>query len=149
MPPALLCQDLKISVVITLLADMYYIFPIYVDMQDVGHSGVSRRRVYTIVVLKDAVEMIKNPIDMYSEVKSFLNSVMESWGGGTVPSDYLTADATEIQLDAMEMSRIFDSWLVQGWVSLFPWTIFDNGYLLTLWNQFDFIYWSHVYDYLN
>ena len=40
-------------------------------MQDVGHSGVSRRRVYTIVALKEAVDIIKNPIEMYSEVVDF------------------------------------------------------------------------------
>lgn len=100
-------------------------------MQDVGHSGVSRRRVYTIVALKEAVDIIKNPIEMYSEVVDFLNTLMESWGGGTVPSDYLTADATEIQLDAMETSRIFDYYLVHfGSFSQVP--MANTNYLLIL-----------------
>ncbi|CAL1156581.1 unnamed protein product, partial [Cladocopium goreaui] len=122
-PLAVLENDLKISVVISLLGDMFYIFPIYVDMQDVGHSGVSRRRVYTIVALKEAVDIIKNPIEMYSEVVDFLNTLMESWGGGTVPSDYLTADATEIQLDAMETSRTSGK--------LFRSNVTDLSYLLS------------------
>ena len=97
---------MKISVVISLLADMFDVFPIYVDMEDVGHSGVSRKRVYTIVVLREDVEVIRDPIDMYEELVGHLKSLSQSWGGGTVPSDYLTADLTEIQLDAMESSRV-------------------------------------------
>ena len=122
---------------------MFYIFPIYVDMQDVGHSGVSRRRVYTIVALKEAVDIIKNPIEMYSEVVDFLNTLMESWGGGTVPSDYLTADATEIQLDAMETSRIFDYYLVHfGSFSQVP--MANNNYLLILFmgQRYYYVMWT-------
>jgi hypothetical protein len=104
----LLPQDMKISVLITLLADMFEIYPIYVDMEDVGHSGVSRRRGYTIVVLREEVDVIRNPVEMYQELVGHLKSLSQSWGGGTVPSDYLTADSTEIQLDALESSRFLD-----------------------------------------
>lgn len=116
-------EDLKISVVIELLSDMFYIFPIYVDMEDVGHSGVSRRRVYTVVALKDAVDIIRNPVQLYGQVVEFLHGMTELWGGGTVPCDYLTADTTEIQLDAMEVARTTGK--------LFRSNITDLSYLLS------------------
>ena len=97
-------EDMRLNVVRDLLGDLYDIYPLAVDLGDVGHTGASRRRLYVIVALKGSTRCVANPITLYSKLKEYLREVQELNDCRTTPSDYLTADAVEIQLDAMEVA---------------------------------------------
>ena len=82
-----------------MLGDLYNIYPLYVDLDDVGHSGASRHRVYVILALK-TLRMIADPRQVYARVSATLRQTYT-----TRPRDYLNASVLEVQCEAMEASR--------------------------------------------
>ena len=92
----------------SLLGDMYGIFPLHVDMADVGHSGASRRRLYVILAHKQHCRMLASPTEVYDQVSKRIRAACH-----TKPSDYLTADTLEVQCEAMEVARTLSQLAVE------------------------------------
>ncbi|CAE7466337.1 ttn-1, partial [Symbiodinium sp. KB8] len=92
--------DLRVEVLEGMLKEHYMIFPVHVDMADVGHSGVSRKRVYVIFASKASCRMLVHPVRLYDFVSAQLRATYR-----TKPSDYLTADSMEVQWEASEVAR--------------------------------------------
>ncbi|CAE7029452.1 unnamed protein product [Symbiodinium sp. CCMP2592] len=88
-PMAILENDFKTEILNGLLGDAYNIYPLQVKTDDVGHSGVSRSRLYIILASKQC-QQIMDPGQLYS-------SVAERNRGrfSTQPKDYIIADEFE------------------------------------------------------
>ncbi|CAE7835498.1 unnamed protein product [Symbiodinium sp. CCMP2592] len=93
-------KDFHVDILRTLLADAYNIYPLYVDLEDVGHAGVARSRVYVVVVTK-MYRVLANPQDIYEKVARELRLRFF-----TRPWDYLTASSLEVQCEALEAARL-------------------------------------------
>ena len=89
------------EMLMVLLQDMYDLYRIPVDMADVGHSGASRKRVYILVVLRAALCCHFDPLQLSYRVFDAIRSA-----GGTRVRDYITASNLEVQVEAMEVSRM-------------------------------------------
>ncbi|CAE7256581.1 unnamed protein product [Symbiodinium microadriaticum] len=100
--------DMHLEVIQSLLGDMYGIFPLHVDMADVGHSGASRRRLYVILAHKQHCRMLASPTEVYDQVSKRIRAACH-----TKPSDYLTADTLEVQCEAMEVARTLSQLAVE------------------------------------
>ncbi|CAE8624308.1 unnamed protein product, partial [Polarella glacialis] len=93
--------DIVIQTIYFLLYDLYDIFQIFADMEDCGHSGISRSRTYIIVVMRNAMKQIYCPVQLHTEISSFIKATVR-----TTPSDYLTASDLEVKLEAAEVARV-------------------------------------------
>ncbi|CAE7410675.1 unnamed protein product [Symbiodinium necroappetens] len=100
--------DMHLEVIQSLLGDMYGIFPLHVDMADVGHSGASRRRLYVILAHKQHCRTLASPKEVYDQVSKRIRAACH-----TRPSDYLTADTLEVQCEAMEVARTLSQLAVE------------------------------------
>ena len=88
------------EMLILLLSDMYNLFRVKVDMEDVGHSGASRKRVYIICALK-TLRTLADPVRVSEVVFEVLKGRFQ-----TSPSDYMGASRLEVQLEAAEVCRV-------------------------------------------
>ncbi|CAE8613070.1 unnamed protein product [Polarella glacialis] len=70
-------------------------------MEGCGHSGISRFRTYIIVVMRSAMKQIYCPVQLRTEISSFIKATVR-----TTPSDYLTASDLEVKLEAAEVARV-------------------------------------------
>ncbi|CAE8655044.1 unnamed protein product, partial [Polarella glacialis] len=93
--------DISMQIIYFLLYDMYDVFPIPVDLADVGHAGASRARVYILVVLRGQFRQLCDPIVLYQQIATAIKAT-----SATQPADYMTAGPLEIQLEASEVARI-------------------------------------------
>lgn len=82
-----------------LLADLYHVHPLRVDFPDVGHSGVSRERVYVVIASKQ-LRVLADPVAIFATISSALRERYT-----TRPSDYMTAEKDEINFEAFECAR--------------------------------------------
>jgi hypothetical protein len=94
-------EDISMQIIYFLLYDMYDVFPIPVDLADVGHAGASRARVYILVVLRGQFRQLCDPIVLYQQITTAIKAT-----SATQPADYMTAGPLEIQLEASEVARI-------------------------------------------
>ena len=92
-------QDFKIEILKGLVGDTYNIYPLQVKTDDVGHSGVSRNRLYVILVSKQC-QQIMDPVQLYSSVAKRNHSRFS-----TQPKDYMIADEFEVLCEAFETAR--------------------------------------------
>ena len=90
----------------------YFIYPIYVSTDDVGHSGCTRNRVYVILAHKTRARMLYNPRKMYKKVTKTIRKHVF-----TRPSDYLIAPKHEILLDASEIAQI-RKFKLETWIEI-------------------------------
>ncbi|CAE7573692.1 unnamed protein product [Symbiodinium pilosum] len=95
-----LAQDLQLDRLRLLLEDVYNIWQLWNDLEDVGHSGAARPRTYVIFARKDA-RVLRQPTDLYKQVTDHLKGLLS-----TEPKDYLTASPLEVDLEAAEVCRI-------------------------------------------
>ncbi|CAE8715092.1 unnamed protein product, partial [Polarella glacialis] len=93
--------DISMQIIYFLLYDMYDVFPIPVDLADVGHAGASRARVYILVALRGQFRQLCDPIVLYQQITTAIKAT-----SATQPADYMTAGPLEIQLEASEVARI-------------------------------------------
>jgi hypothetical protein len=93
-------KDLQVGAIIFLLGDICEIKIIRNEMADVGHSGVSRPRVYLIITNTTELMMIHEPADLYMQVSSSIKGLIS-----TSASDYLTASDLEIKMAAYEVAQ--------------------------------------------
>ncbi|CAE7564126.1 unnamed protein product, partial [Symbiodinium necroappetens] len=101
----------------SLLGDMYDIRKLDVDLSHCGHGGASRRRVYFLLTLKDAFEVLAEPSDLYQMVVDIVKSV-----GQTRVRDYFHAGPVELMCEAEHVARQRGKVVVPGH--------FDFSYLL-------------------
>ena len=73
--PPLTTQDIPQEQLDSLLGDMYDIRKLDVDLSHCRHGGASRRRVYFLLTLKDAFEVLAEPSDLYQMVVDIVKSV--------------------------------------------------------------------------
>ena len=92
-------KDLHVDILYDMLSDIYNLYPLYVDLADVGHAGAARKRVYVIVVSKQ-YRVIADPQLIYEDVAAEIRQRFS-----TSPADYLTASLLEIRYEAMELAR--------------------------------------------
>ena len=91
----LFAQALKVSLIELLYGDVYELYPIYLDVQDQGHAGASRPRVYIICAHRERVIPLVNVYDLYAKITKAIRKHIH-----TRPSDYLSAGHWEIMRDA-------------------------------------------------
>ena len=103
---------MHLQVIEDLLSDLYNIYPLKMDLADVGHSGVSRRRLYVIVVTKHA-RMLADPTLVFQHISTHVRQFYR-----TEPKDYLIAGQLEVCMDALETARAqsFTSELISCWL---------------------------------
>ena len=89
-------KDLRLRVIQDLLADLYDLYPLRLDLADIGHSGCSRERVYVVIASKK-LRMIANPQQLFDKLVPVLRAMRT-----TQPSDYLTAQQDEVEFEAFE-----------------------------------------------
>ena len=68
--------------------------------RDVGHSGVSRDRVYIIMRHVETTDCLWDPIDLYHKIASHISARVQ-----TQPKDYMIASREEVALEAVTMAR--------------------------------------------
>ena len=110
-------QDIPQEQLDSLLGDMYDIRKLDVDLSHCGHGGASRRRVYFLLTLKDAFEVLAEPSDLYQMVVDIVKSV-----GQTRVRDYFHAGPVELMCEAEHVARQRGKVVVPGH--------FDFSYLL-------------------
>ncbi|CAE7767922.1 unnamed protein product [Symbiodinium necroappetens] len=99
-PMAILENDFRVEILGGLLGDLYNIYPLQVKTDDVGHCGVSRNRLYIILVSKEC-QQITDPVQLYNSVAERNRSMFS-----TEPKDYLLAPEFEVQCEAFETARV-------------------------------------------
>ena len=79
----------------------YTLYPFFVTPDDIGHTAVSRARVYIIMVHRERVEMVIDPYPLYEKIKETIAHHIH-----TRPRDYLIASENEISMDAADVARV-------------------------------------------
>ena len=79
----------------------YDVYPLRVDVGDLGHTGASRERVYCILSHKKLTTRVADPENLYAAIartmKRFVN---------TEPFDYFIATPREVLLAAQDLARV-------------------------------------------
>lgn len=93
-----------------LYGEHYHIHKLLVDVEDVGHSGTRRERVYIILAHKTRTIQLLDPKALYFAISSEIKSRIS-----TRPSDYFVSNRTEVILAAQELAfkrkKVFkESW---------------------------------------
>ena len=97
--PCLVClsdsEDIRISVVETLLASEYDIYQLFVSPTDCGHHGVQRKRTYIYCCHKQTGSYMFDVWEAHKMVSRAINKVVS-----TAPNDYLLSTPRQILADA-------------------------------------------------
>lgn len=93
-------QYLRLKLIKACYGQHYQIFPMQVDVDQVGHSGACRMRVYCIMAHCSRTIQVYDPCQLYSEIVSKLRCY-----AATTPDDYFVATPLEIQLAANDLAR--------------------------------------------
>ena len=73
---------------------------IYLDCDDQGHDGTTRKRVYIILAYKGLTVCKHDPIELYCRITEHIQRYVK-----TAPSDYFISTDQEVLLDAEEVAR--------------------------------------------
>ncbi|CAE7222873.1 unnamed protein product [Symbiodinium sp. CCMP2456] len=92
--------DCRTHILDKLLGDLYNVYPLRVEPADVGHSGVSRTRLYVIVVIKTA-RKLADPVQLFHSVADHVRTRFQ-----TKPRDYLIAGDLEVQFEAFATASL-------------------------------------------
>ena len=87
-------KDLHVQILESLLGDLCNVYPLRVEPADIGHSGVSRARLYVIVAMKTA-RVLADPVQLVHSVADHVRARFQ-----TKPRDYLIAGDLEVQFEA-------------------------------------------------
>ena len=78
-----------------------HIYPIYVATSDAGHAGCSRDRIYILLAHKEKVEQLVPDVEkIYHQISASIRKHV-----ATRPSDYLTATAEEVLMEAQLLAH--------------------------------------------
>ena len=69
------------------------------DVDEVGHAGARRERVYVIMAHRIRTKPVFDPHKLHAAIRDTLKRLAH-----TSPSDYFVSDATEIRLCAEDMA---------------------------------------------
>ena len=84
-----------------LYGEHYHQHVLLVDVDDVGHSGAARERVYVILTHKELTEQILDPLELYAEIAAEIKRHVS-----TRPRDYFISSPEEVIFCAQELARV-------------------------------------------
>ena len=93
-------QELRMQMIKFLYGSHYHLYPFFITPDDIGHTAVSRARVYIIMVHRERVEMVIDPYPLYEKIRETITRLIY-----TRPRDYLIASDNEIMMDAADVAR--------------------------------------------
>ena len=94
-------QGLRMQLIKALYEKHYRLFPLEVDVADVGHGGATRTRIYVVMAHRLHTKVLADPIELYQKIAEGLKSDMS-----TRPRDYFVASDCEVQLAASDLAFV-------------------------------------------
>lgn len=94
-------QGLRLEMIKWLFCMHYWIYVLVCGVEDQGHDGASRDRLWIILAHKERTKMLCDPIELYKMVCRNIRSYV-----CTRPSDYCVAPTVEIQNEALHLATI-------------------------------------------
>ncbi|CAE8611240.1 unnamed protein product [Polarella glacialis] len=88
-------RELRLDVITLLLGDHFFLWQLWVDAEDGGHNGVSRKRTFVICSHQDWTSCMYDPFELYAAIAARVKKHI-----ATKPSDYVTATDDEILREA-------------------------------------------------
>ena len=79
----------------------YEIYILVCGVEDQGHDGASRDRIWIILAHRERTKMLFNPIELYKTVCQSIRTYV-----CTRPADYCVAPNVEIRVEAMHMAAV-------------------------------------------
>lgn len=79
----------------------YKIYILVCGVEDQGHDGATRDRIWIILAHRERTKMLFDPIELYKKVCESIRTYV-----CTRPSDYSVAPAIEIQNEALHMATV-------------------------------------------
>lgn len=83
-----------------ILGESYHIYQLFVSPEDVGHSGINRRRTYLFCSHRETGRYVYDIYEAYAAVCAAIRTKP-----GTSPADYLVATPTQVAAEAMQVAH--------------------------------------------
>ncbi|CAE8720142.1 unnamed protein product [Polarella glacialis] len=94
-------RELRLDVITLLLGDHFFLWQLWVDAEDGGHNGVSRKRTFVICSRQDRTSCMCDPFELYAAIAARVKKHI-----ATKPSDYVTATDDEILREASHVALV-------------------------------------------
>ncbi|CAE8646942.1 unnamed protein product [Polarella glacialis] len=94
-------RELRLDVITLLLGDHFFLWQLWVDAEDGGHNGVSRKRTFVICSHQDRTSCMYDPFELYAAIAARVKKHI-----ATKPSDYVTATDDEILREASHVALV-------------------------------------------
>ncbi|CAE8709376.1 unnamed protein product [Polarella glacialis] len=94
-------RELRLDVITLLLGDHFFLWQLWVDAEDGGHNGVSRKRTFVICSHQDRTSCMYDPFELYAAIAARVKKHI-----ALKPSGYVTATDDEILREASHVALV-------------------------------------------